>query len=282
MIVKSNAKINVSLKIVGKREDDYHLLEMVNLPLELHDIIEIDTYPHLSDTYITCDDIGLSNVKINLCQRAVTALRDKFKFKENFVIRIHKEIPFAAGLGGGSSNAAAVMMAVDSMLRLKVSQPDLITIGAALGADVPFFLIDRPAKITGIGEIISPIKVAKSYECLIVKPATGLSTKSVFAVADNFPHAEIDTDGVIAALGTGDDKLLAASVGNDLFLPSISLLPEIGPLVSSLKADGFLIVSMSGSGSSVFALSDDAKKCKLMAKKYEKLGYVVCLTKTTC
>jgi len=280
MIIKSFAKINVSLLVKGLRDDGYHQLEMVTLPIELHDIIEIQTSPYFYTTFVTCDDVALSKVHHNLCAKAVEALRKVYGFKDNFNIHIHKEIPFAAGLGGGSSNAAAILLTLNNLLHLRASLDELNTIGASIGADVPFFLHNRPALVTGIGENNQPINVKKSYNCLIVKPTTGLSTKEVFSHVDEFPCGEGNTAGVIEALEKGDDELLANSIHNDLYRPACLLLPEVEEVVSSLKNDGFPVVSMTGSGSCVFALSDNPKKCKEYAKKYEKLGYVVALTRT--
>ncbi len=280
LVVKSHAKINVAIRVLDKRPDGFHDLEMVNLPLDLHDVIAIDRGPGATDTYITCDDIGLANLRHNLCKKAVDSLRDVYHFPDNFTISIHKEIPFAAGLGGGSSNAAAVMLAVVELLGLKADAQALRDIGKTIGADVPFFFVDKPALVTGIGEVIEPISVKKSYNCLIVKPQTGLSTTSVFALVDQFSPSPISIPQVIKALNDGDDALLARSIGNDLFAPATSLLPEVGKIVESLKSDNFKIVGMSGSGSAVFVLSTDIKAIKEAAKKYEKLGYVVRVTKT--
>ncbi|MCI1245217.1 MAG: 4-(cytidine 5'-diphospho)-2-C-methyl-D-erythritol kinase [Bacilli bacterium] len=280
LILKSYSKINVSLRVLGKREDAYHLLEMVNLPLELHDIIEISKFPHAEDTFITCDDIGLQNARHNLCSKAVDAMRKEFGFKDNFSISIHKEIPFAAGLGGGSSNAATVILAINRLLNLRAPLERLSKVGRTVGADVPFFLYDKPAKVTGIGESLEPILVKKVYNCLIVKPQKGLSTTDVFSVADRFDRTKIDTANVIKALETGNDELLGQNIGNDLYEPAVSLLPEVKEVVDSLREGGFAISNMSGSGSACFALSDNIKKLKAKAKEYEAKGYIVRLTRT--
>lgn len=279
MDIKSYAKINVSLRVLGKKEDGYHNLEMVNLPIELHDVISVDKLGG-NDTYIICDDLRLMGLKTNLCQKAVEAMRNRFHFKENFMIHIHKEIPFAAGLGGGSSNAASVMLAINSLLKLNATKEELAEIGRPLGADIPFFFYLKPAKVSGIGEVIEPIKCAHPYYCLLVKPEKGLSTKDVFAASDSFEPKRIDTQGTINALADGDDALLALSLGNDLMPAAVSLLPEVGEIYSSLMNDGFEICQMSGSGSTVYALSTNLKKCKEAEKKYSKLGYITILTKT--
>jgi 4-diphosphocytidyl-2-C-methyl-D-erythritol kinase len=280
LVMKSYAKINLSLRVLSLRPDSYHELEMVNLPLDLHDVIEVTRQPSASDTFITCDDIGLANARHNLCTKAVDAMRKEFGFKDNFTIAIHKEIPYAAGLGGGSSNAAAVMMALVSLLHIKTDNATLVKIGTSIGADVPFFFAAKPALVTGIGEKIEVVPCLKKYNCLIVKPKEGLSTTDVFKASEGFERTPIETQDVLKAIKTGDDALLAKSIGNDLYLPAKALCPKVETIVNSLKADGFNIVAMSGSGSSVFALSDDSKKMKDVSKKYEKAGYIVRLTHT--
>lgn len=282
MICKSYAKINLSLKVTGTREDGYHYLEMVNLPLKLHDIVEFDPLPNAQETHIVCDDPGLSGLKHNLCQKAFNLMQEKYGFKQRFLIKIHKEIPFAAGLGGGSSNAAVVMSALNKMLHLGASNAELAELGVQIGADVPFFLENRPMQVSGIGEIMSPLPVKKNWNVLIVKPQKGLSTKDVYAICDSFPKASVDTALVEEGLAEFDEDKIAKGIGNDLMAPAISLLPEIGNVCDSLKQMGFKIVSMSGSGSSCFALSASDSLCREAFHKFDRLGYVVRLTKVLC
>ena len=278
--VKSHAKINLSLQIVGKNDEGYHLLKMVNLPLKLHDVITVSVSDSLRDTFITCDDPSLVNGHQNLCTKAVAAMRREFKFTENFNIDIHKEIPAAAGLGGGSSNAAATMMAINSILKLNASPEKLAEIGVKLGADIPYFFNPKPALLEGVGEIITPINTKKKYYCLIVKPKKGLSTKDVYGASDSSERLSIDTDKVIEGLAVGDDKLIAEGFGNDLYPPAKKILPEVEELVESLKRDGYLLTGMTGSGSAVFALSDDPRKIQASKTKYEKLEYTSIATET--
>lgn len=272
MNVKSYAKINIALQITGKREDGYHTLRMINLPLDLHDVIEITPLSG-ADSYITCDDIRLMGLRANLCTRALKAMRDRYHFKENFLIHIHKEIPFAAGLGGGSSNAAAVLLALNSMLKLKASKEELAEIGLTLGSDVPFFLDPKPCVLEGIGEKIAPISVKKKYVCLLVKPDQGLSTKEVYAACEDTPREEMDIDAVIEGLAKGDDEKIAANRGNDLYPAAKKLLPLVEDIAKDLRAQGFPISGMTGSGSCLFALTDNLKKAKEAEKRYEKAGY---------
>ncbi|MBQ4254530.1 MAG: 4-(cytidine 5'-diphospho)-2-C-methyl-D-erythritol kinase [Bacilli bacterium] len=281
MNIKAHAKINLSLKVLGKLENGYHDLEMVNLPIELHDVIDCTFLPFSSsNTFITCNDLRLHAGRANLCHKAVDALREVYGFTKNFRIDIYKEIPFSAGLGGGSSDAAATLIAVNKMLKLGATLDQLKEIGLKIGSDVPFFLENCPCIVRGIGEKLEPISVKDQYECLIVKPEEGLSTEKVYKVSDGFEKADIDTKGVVEGLRIGDEALIGKSIGNDLMSAAESLVPEVGKICRHLKEQGFIIASMSGSGSSVFALTKDAKKAKETYRKLEKSDYTVILTKT--
>ncbi len=279
-IVKSYAKINLSLKVLNEREDGYHNLETIMIPVELHDVIEIEKRPGAFDTFITCDDIGLANLRHNLCTKAVEAMRKEFGFKDNFNISIHKEIPFAAGMGGGSSNAAAVIESLISLLKIKTDPETIKRIALSLGADVPFFLSTKPALATSLGENLQQIPVKCQYHCLIVKPKQGLSTGAIFQICDKFEKENADTEKILEGLANDDLELIGKSMGNDLYPPAASTLPEVKTIVDSLKKAGFQVAGMTGSGSACFALSKDAKFVKEQAKHYKSLGYIVRVTKT--
>lgn len=268
--VKSYAKINLSLKITGRREDGYHDLEMINLPIDLHDVIEIDMNPQYADTYVTCDDLRLMSLRSNLVTRAVDRMRAEFGFKQNFVIHIHKEIPFAAGLGGGSSNAAVTMVALNKMLKLGASKEKLAEIGKELGSDIPFFIDPHPCYVEGIGEKMTPINVKHDYFCLIVKPSKGLSTKDVYEACDNFPREKIDTKKAIEGLANGDEALIAENKGNDLAAAAISMAPEIQDILDKMKSIGLQIYGMTGSGSSCYCLTTNQRMIREAERAFAK------------
>ena len=280
MNCKANAKINLSLAVTGVREDGYHLLEMVNLPLELHDVVEVIPMPKGYTTHVICDDMRLMGLRSNLCYNAVQLMREKYHFDKEFMIRIHKNIPFAAGLGGGSSDGAVVIKAINSLLKLGASEEELLEIALKLGSDLPFFFLNKPAKVTGIGETVEPIKVKTAYHCLLIKPDEGLSTKDVYAKVVVGKDRKIETDRVVEGLKENDELKIAAARGHDLFRPACELLPVVGEIVAALRQDGFLLSGMSGSGSCCYALSLDPHKLKAEGKKFEKKGYQVILTKT--
>ena len=283
LILRSYAKINASLRIVGKQENGYHELEMVFLPLELHDIIILTKLKNSPDSFITCDDIGLANNRHNLCMKALKAMRDVFHFEDQFNIEIHKEIPYAAGLGGGSSNAAAIIQGINKLLRLEADDKTLREIGLSIGADVPFFFENKPAIVGGIGEKISPFTMNEKWFCLLIKPKEGLSTKAVYAAYDACETNEepAKTDDVVTALKTGNVDLLSSSMRNDLFFPAQNLLPKVGEIVDDLKKRGLGASLMTGSGSACFALSKDLKKLKEAGRAYEKKGYTSIVTRVS-
>lgn len=272
--VKSFAKINISLDIVGKRDDGYHELDSVMVPIELHDSIIIETLVKSVDNFVTVDDFSNGLIHYNLASSAINAMAAKYHFSTKFRIFIHKNIPMQAGLGGGSSNAATTMKAVNEMLKLNATNEELIELGAPLGADIPFFIPLVPARCRGIGEKMEPIEIKNNYYVLLVKPSVGCSTKEVFAVADKQELNHPNIENVLKALKEGDDDLLAESIGNSLEEPAFQVVPEIAQIKQTLKNLGLKIVLMSGSGSTVFALSQDVSSLKKAAKMLENHYFV--------
>ena len=280
MYAKAFAKINIYLDVLDRKEDGYHNLDMVMLPLELHDVIEIEYLPYLRDTYIVCDRVEESETKYDLIHQTLDAFRKKFNVGGNMNITVHKEIPICAGLGGGSSNAAACLKAFKKIFKVKMEPEEELDFTLKLGADVPYCMANVPAHVEGIGEKVTPIKCAKRFHVIIIKPKLGLSTKKVFDASDNFTLKHGDVNKVIKALETGDENLLAEGMFNSLEEVSISLVPEIQQIKDMLKKDGFKCVLMTGSGSCVFALTTDARLAYSKYLKYDGKGYDVYLTKT--
>ncbi|MCQ3034879.1 MAG: 4-(cytidine 5'-diphospho)-2-C-methyl-D-erythritol kinase [Bacilli bacterium] len=279
MYAKAYAKINVFLDVLGRREDGYHDLKMVMLPIELHDSISISVLPYSPHSSVVCDHIELKATKYNMVNKTLLAMKDKYSFDENFTIVVHKEIPIAAGLGGGSSNAAATMKAIYSILKIEDTLDSKLALAKSLGADVPFCLLNQPALVEGIGEKITPIKLKDNWYVLIVMPDVGLSTKDVFEKADTMELGHGNAEEVIEALTKGDEERLGKAMYNSLQAVSTSMNPEIQPIIDLMKSDGVSAVMMSGSGSSVFAISKNKMKLQKLYTKYEKLNLDVYLTK---
>lgn len=278
LLLKSYAKINICLNVVGKRPDGYHELDMIMLPLELHDSILFSEIKNGKDHFVTIDDFSLGLFKYNIATYAIEKIHRLHPFENKFRITIHKVIPMQAGLGGGSSNAGCVLNAVNQYLKLGLSNEELVSVATGLGADVPFFIYNRPARATGIGEKLEFVNVKNDYYVLLVKPEQGCSTQGIYEISDKMELPTGDVDLVKKALEEGDDDLLAKSIFNALEAPAISVVPEIQLIKDKLIAAGLKIVLMSGSGSCVFALSTDKKLIKQVAKSLED-QYLVEITK---
>ena len=269
LLLKSYAKINICLNVVKKREDGYHELDMIMLPLELHDSILFSELKNGRDHFVTIDDFSLGLFKYNIATAAIEKMQAKYRFNQKFRITIHKVIPMQSGLGGGSSNAGAVINAVNDYCKLNLPYEELVDISTGLGADIPFFISNKPARCRGIGEKIDFITVKNDYWVLIVKPEKGCSTQGVYEISDKMNLPTGDVEAVKKALEEGDDELLANSIFNALEKPAISLVPEIQVIKDKLKLAGLKIVQMTGSGSAVFALSTDKKLIHSVAKSLE-------------
>ncbi len=278
LLLKAYAKINICLNVVSKREDGYHELDTIMLPLQLHDSILFSELRNARDHFVTIDDFSLGLFKYNTATAALEKMQGLYGFDNKFRITIHKVIAMQAGLGGGSSDAASIIKAVNEYCKLNLPYEELIKVSTGLGADIPFFIATKPSRCRGIGEKINFINVKNDYYVLIVKPSLGCSTKQIFEMSDelNLPLGDVDT--VQKALEEGDDELLANSMFNMLEKPAISLVPEIQVIIDKLKLAGLRIVQMTGSGSAVFAMSTDKKLIYSVAKSLED-QYLVEVTK---
>ena len=267
--IRSFAKINISLNITKKREDGFHELDSVMLPISLHDSLVISKLNSAPDNYVTVDDFSIGTFSYNLATFSIEKLQSVYHFNDKFRILIHKVIPIQAGLGGGSSNAAFTMKAVNTMLKLGATDEELIELSKTLGCDIPFFIKCKPARVQGVGEILTPITIKNNYYVLIVKPEAGCSTKEVYALSDTMDLKTCNIDNVIKALEEGDDDLLADSISNALQEPAIKNVPVIQTIINELHENGLKMVQVTGSGSAVFALSTNKQLLKKVFKTLE-------------
>lgn len=274
LVMRSYAKINICLNVVGKREDGYHELDMIMLPLEMHDTLLISELKKGTDNFVTIDDFSNGPIHYNIATAAIEKLEKRYHFSNKFRVSIHKVLPMQAGLGGGSSNAAAVILGVNKMLKLGATEDEMIDVARGLGADVPFFIKNVPARCSGIGDIIEPVTVKNNYWVLIVKPDEGCGTKEIYEISDQMTLKTGNLELVKQALENGDDELLASSIFNALEEPATKKVPEILKIKEELNDLGLNIVQMTGSGSSVFAMSTNKKLIQIAAKKLEDKYFV--------
>lgn len=266
--IRSFAKINISLNITKKREDGFHELDSVMLPISLHDSLVVSKL-NGPDNFVTVDDFSIRTFSYNLATLSIDKLQSVYHFDDKFRVLIHKVIPIQAGLGGGSSNAAFTMKAVNSMLKLGATDEELINLGKTLGCDIPFFIKCKPARVQGVGEILTPITIKNNYYVLLVKPELGCSTREVYALSDTMDLKVGNIENVIKALEEGNDDLLAENISNALQEPAIELVPVIRSIIDELHQNGLKMVQVTGSGSAVFALSTNKKQLKEVFKKLD-------------
>ena len=267
--IRSFAKINISLNITKKREDGFHEIDSVMLPISMHDSLVVSKLKNATDNYVTVDDFSTGSFSYNLATFAIEKLQSVYHFNDKFRVLIHKVIPIQAGLGGGSSNAACTMKAVNSMLKLGATDEELIEISKSLGCDIPFFIKCKPARVQGVGEVLHPINIKNNYYVLIVKPEAGCSTKEIYALSDTMELKTCNLDNIVKALEEGDDELLEANMYNALQEPAIKTVPQIQTIINELKENGLKMVQVTGSGSAVFALSTDKSLLLQVLKKLE-------------
>jgi 4-diphosphocytidyl-2-C-methyl-D-erythritol kinase len=250
--VPAPAKVNLFLEVLGKRADGYHEIATLLVAIDLADDLEFA--PAADGTLsLTCDDPGLPTGPDNLVIRAASRLRDATGCTAGAEIRLTKRIPWAAGLGGGSSDAAATLVGLNELWKLGLSPAALARIGAGIGSDVPFFLNGPAAWCTGRGELVSPAPVGRSLDLVLVKPAEGLSTADVYRRV-TVPASPTNGASARAALAAGDVEALGRALHNRLEGPAFELAPAVAEWRQRLKSTGAAGCLMSGSGSCLFAL----------------------------
>lgn len=256
MIVYPNAKINLGLNIVGKRPDGYHNIETVFYPIGLCDVLEVQT----SDT---CTDYSFSSSGIvvdgdpedNLIVKAYRLLRSQYEFPPVDISFI-KQIPFGAGLGGGSSDAAFMLRVLNELYSLKLTPRRLELLAAKLGADCPVFIKNKPVYATGIGNEFTPVKLSlKGYYLVLVKPDIHVSTPEAYSlVKPSVPETSL-FDAIHAPVEEWRN-----SVKNDFEVSVFTRYPQIADIKQKLYDTGAIYASMSGSGSSVYGIFKDEPK----------------------
>ena len=260
--LKAYAKINWTLDITGQREDGYHLMDMLMQQVSLYDDVWLEKQDALE--IATSGDPIVASDETNLAYRAAAALRDACGVKDGASIRVEKHIPVGAGMGGGSADAAAVLLGLNDLWNLHLPGAELERIGLTLGADVPYCIRGGMTRTQGIGENMEALPCARQYHLCVIQPCEGLSTGAVFKAY----HALTDvahpkTDDAQRALAEGDTQLLAASLGNVMQQASVAMRPEIPEAVGALMAQGASCAQMTGSGSAVYGVFEsweDAKR----------------------
>lgn len=272
-LYKAYGKINLGLDVTGKLENGYHLVSMIMQTVGLYDKL---TFTPTQKPGITMK----TNLKFlpvnenNLVVKAARLMFEKYGISTGLHIELEKHIPVSAGMAGGSSDAATTLIAVNEIYKLNASKSELMEIGTALGADVPYCIMGGTAHATGIGEKLEPVEKLPDCSILLVKPGMGVSTPEVYRKLDAIEApVHPDIEGLISSLSKGDIKEICAKLGNILEEVTIKQYPEIADIKQNLMDEGACGALMSGSGPTVFAIFDDEKKAKRAFYKFKISRY---------
>jgi 4-diphosphocytidyl-2-C-methyl-D-erythritol kinase len=261
MQVLAPAKINLSLKVLGKRDDGFHEIETLIAPVSLYDKIEIEKQNRWID--LSCDDPTLSTGDDNLVVRVAKLFLENAKIKSGVSIKLEKKIPHGAGLGGGSSDAAATLRALNRLFATKLSGEDLAKLAATIGSDVSFFLNGSAAICKGRGEIVEPMKLHQKFSVLLLKPA--------FGVASGWAYSRWQDSKEIPEISYAAQNRDGQSFVNDLERPVFEKFVFLAELKTwLLKQPEVSAALMSGSGSTVFAVLKDKANSDSLADQARK------------
>lgn len=276
--VKARAKINLTLDVLGRRETGYHDVEMIMQQINLYDVVTVSKITE-QNIELTCSDGFLPTDDKNLAYKAAALMRDRFKLEMGFKIHIEKNIPVAAGLAGGSTDAAAVIKAINTLCNLNLSVKQMQELGFTLGSDIPFCFMEGCAVARGLGELLTPQRGFEHAWMVLVKPGFGVSTKEVYenlSIADIAEHP--NTSQMMSALDRQSRHEILNGLCNVLETVTLKLHPKVSEVKSMLASYGADGVMMSGSGPTVFGFFnnyDRAKSAHKTIKKHYPQSYVV-------
>lgn len=280
LTLKAPAKINLGLDVLGRRDNGYHDVRMVMQSIALYDDVTIEKVEEPG----ICLEINLDFLPTderNIAYKAAKLLMDEFAISTGVKIKLEKHIPVAAGMAGGSTNAAAVLEGMNRLFSLGLTQKELMERGVKLGADVPYCIMKGTALAEGIGEILSPLPPLPECYILIAKPGISVSTKEVYEELDSkeIPeHPEID--GILEGLEEANLEKIVSAMGNVLERVTVQKYPVIDEIKQVMKKAGAMNAMMSGSGPTVFGIFKDRETAELAQQEIQKtkIAKDICLT----
>jgi len=258
------AKLNIRLKVTGRRPDGYHELVSIMVPVSLFDHLELEM-TFRGPIRLTCQGISVPDNEENLVYRAAQAFFSRTRRESGLSVKLTKNIPVAAGLGGGSSDAAGTLMALNDMCSNPLTSEELAELAVSLGADIPFFLKNRPCMARGIGEVLEPIEKWPEFWYVIVTPSVKVSTAWVYANL-KLKLTTGEYDSIITQLESRSYDI-AEILENDLETVTASHFPVINTIKKSLMDRGAKGALMTGSGPSVFGIFE-SKDQALSAERH--------------
>ena len=264
--IRANAKINLSLSVLGRRQDGYHELDTVMQSISLNDTVYIEKSDKIT---VECGELGGED---NIAFKAAAAFFKASGINAGAKIKIEKRIPSAAGMGGGSADAAAVLVGLDKLYEAELSYERLLSVAVKLGADVPFLIRGGTARAKGIGEILEPVTPLQNCYFLIAKGENKPSTGEMFKLLDSADYSKPDIDKTVSAINRGDLSAALASMDN-----SFAVLWEGSKVKAELMKTNADAVSLSGSGPAWFAVYRDEERAKNAERALKELNIPVFL-----
>lgn len=272
---RAYAKINLSLDVFNIREDGYHDISSIMVPIDFYDELEINISE--KDSFL-CNRPFIRYNENNSIYKMISVLKERYGINDHHDIVLKKVVPMQAGLGGGTADAASVLRIFQKMYQLKMSDEEIIDVCLKVGADVPFNYYNVPAVVSGIGDVIKPFDMKKQYYVLLVKPRSGISTKEAYQTLDMETCDHPDIERLKEVLMEGKD--IKGLLGNSLEQPALKLNDDIRTVKSELLAYNAGEVLMSGSGSTVFCISEDYGSIKALYGIFKGSRHYIRFTKT--
>ena len=263
MKVQARAKINLALDVVERMDNGYHALDMIMAPISIYDEIEVEKN---AETIVTCEDMKLP--ENNTISKMIQVLKETYHIPSHYKVTLKKHIPAQAGLGGGSADAAAVCKAILKLENIEETEENLFELSKQVGADVPFCIHDKWARVQGIGEKIIPIDSDWQFDILVVKPDFGISTANAFSKWKESRPFHPDVDLVESSIRDQNMDLLYQTMANALEPIAFEMEPELKQVKMDMEDAGLVRILMSGSGSSMLGFSVDED---VIMQAYEQL-----------
>ena len=271
IIEQAYAKINLALDVLDKREDGFHEVNNLMIPLELHDTVYLEK---IDDGIELIDSTNIKK-EDNFCYKAAKLFLDTYKIKQGVKIELKKRIPTEAGLAGGSSDASAVLRGLNRLFSVNLLDKELETLSAILGSDMPYCIKQKLSLCTGRGEKVQVLTNInyKTYDVLLIKPNFGLSTKEIYKnyVSTNDSKKKRILD-IISDLETDNLKKLEEDIFNDLTKPAININKQLKLIIKQIK-DEKISVFMSGSGPTLFMFNLSEHKVKILENKLKNVKF---------
>jgi 4-diphosphocytidyl-2-C-methyl-D-erythritol kinase len=278
LVLRTSAKVNLALEVLGKRSDGYHELSTVMQAVDLFDRLTVERAETIT---LETSDAALPTDDRNLVVRAARLLREVSGVNAGARIVLDKRIPVAAGLGGGSSDAAATLWGLNRLWGLRWRRERLMALAVRLGMDVPFFLGPGRAVGTGRGEVLKPVPTLGGYAMVLVNPGVPLSTQEVYGrVPEGWGAKPEGTKRMLEALRSRNAAKVAAALTNHLERWVEPAMPVIGRMKAALLAAGALGAVMSGSGPTVFGVARSLDQARQIQRRVNRAGWSVWAVRT--